>query len=197
MNLKIKDVVIIAIISLVSLPVMYFAMLFLTGNAKIVYVAKEADMLSGGKNKKMKYQKHSRRRDSLMVMHSQSFLASQRERSDVEEEMERLAKQKEHLAILQQELERTRQKLAEERKRFEKLVEQNDELEMKRIKQLAKVYGAMRANEAAQILETLDDRLLIKIIKAIGDDRQKAKIMASLSKSKASRISKRMGKSVK
>ena len=67
---------------------------------------------------------------------------------------------------------------------------------MKRIKQLAKVYGAMRANEAAQILETLDDNLLIKIINAISDDRQKAKIMAGLSKSKAARISKKMGKAV-
>ena len=35
----------------------------------------------------------------------------------------------------------------------------------------------MRPEEAARILETLDDDLLINILGAMGDDRQKAKII--------------------
>ena len=90
-------------------------------------------------------------------------------------------------------IESERQKLAENRKRLEKLVAESNELEQKRIKQLARVYAAMRPREAALILETLEDALLIRILRAINDDRQKGKIVASLSREKAARISRKMG----
>jgi flagellar protein FlbB len=91
-------------------------------------------------------------------------------------------------------LEKTRNELAEERKKLEKLVSQSDELDKKRIKQLAKVYSAMRPEEAATIIETLDDNLVITILTSMGDDRQKAKILSLISKEKATRISKKIGK---
>ncbi len=55
----------------------------------------------------------------------------------------------------------------------------------------------MRPNEAAAILETLKDDLVIKIFKAMGDARQKGKILSNLSNQKASVITKKMGKSLK
>jgi flagellar motility protein MotE (MotC chaperone) len=55
----------------------------------------------------------------------------------------------------------------------------------------------MRPEEAARILETLDDDLLINILGAMGDDRQKAKILSVLSPDKASRVSKKIGKPLK
>lgn len=195
MKLKIKDIIMIAIITLVTFPALYFAMLFVTGNARIEFTSKSPGILKD--RQKLKFLKHSDRRDSLMLAQSQTFLASEKERKKVEEEREHLARQQERINMLTQELESTRKELALEREKFEKLVTKSDELEMKRIKQLAKIYGSMRANEAAQILETLDDNLLIKIINAIGDERQRAKIVANLSKSKASRISKKMGKSTR
>ncbi len=194
MNLKLKDIITIAIISVVTFPLLYFVMLFATGNARIEFTSKKPGFIEN--RQKMKYLKHSNRRDSLMLIQSQAYIASEKERVEVEKKLQQLEKQQERINMLTQELERTRQDLVMEREKFEKLVAKSDEFEMKRIKQLAKVYGAMRANEAAQILETLDDNLLIKIINAISDDRQKAKIMAGLSKSKAARISKKMGRSI-
>lgn len=194
MNLKLKDIITIAIISVVTFPLLYFVMLFATGNAHIEFTSKKPGFIEN--RQKMKYLKHSNRRDSLMLLQSQAYIASEKERVEVEKKLQQLEKQQERINMLTQELERTRQDLVLEREKFEKLVAKSDEFEMKRIKQLAKVYGAMRANEAAQILETLDDNLLIKIINAISDDRQKAKIMAGLSKSKAARISKKMGRSI-
>ncbi len=193
MKLKLKDIITIAVVTLVSFPVLYFAMLFITGNARIEFTSKKPGF--GENRQKLKFLKHSNRRDSLMVAHSQAFLASEKEREEVENKLAQLQKQQDRINMLTQELERTHQELNAQRKKKKKLVAQSDELENKRIKQLAKVYGAMRANEAAQILETLDDTLLIKIINAITDDRQKAKIMAGLSKGKAARISRKMGRS--
>jgi flagellar motility protein MotE (MotC chaperone) len=122
------------------------------------------------------------------------FFAVEQEKADLVAEKTRVAQQQERMLMVQQELEKTRNDLTEERKKLEKVVGQSDTLEKKRIKQLAKVYGAMRPEEAARILETLDDQLLINILSAMGDDRQKAKILSTLSQEKASRISKKIGK---
>ena len=194
MKLSVKDIVTIAVIAVATFPILYFAMLFVTGNARIVFTRQE--QADASEAEKIKMIKKNKVTDSLIAMHSQSFLAYKKEREEVEQKLERLNKQQERINILTRELESTKQQLTEERKKFEELVAKNDELELKRIKQLARVYGSMRANEAARILETLDDALLIKIINAISDDRQKAKIMAGISQSKASQISKKMGKTV-
>jgi len=192
MNLKIKDVILIGIIAILSLPVLYFTMLFVTGNARIEFTQKKPGVTED--RKRLEFLKHSKHTDSLIVVHSQAFLASEKQQVETEKEQERLTKQQERISILTQELETTRKELTAEREKFENLVTKVDDLEAKRIKDLAKIYGAMRANEAAQVLETLDDAMLIKIINAIGDDRQKAKIMAALSKSKAENITKKMGR---
>ena len=191
MKLKLKDIILIAIIAVATFQVLYFAMLFVTGNARIEFVSKKPGAVKD--QQKLKYLKHSNRRDSLLVVQSQAFLASEKTKKEVEEKQERLSKQEERINILTQELDRTRKELTGEREKFEKLVAESDEIEMKRIKQLAKIYGSMRANEAAQILQTLDDNLLIQIINAIGDERQRAKIVANLPKDKAAKITRKMG----
>ncbi len=192
MKLKLKDIITIAVVAIITFPILFFVMLFVTGNARIEFTSKKPGFIEN--RRKMQFLKHSDRRDSLMIVQSQTFLAAEKARKEAQAAKEQLEKQQERINLLTQELEQARQQLALERERFERMVTQSDELETKRIKQLAKVYGAMRANEAARILETLNDDLLIKIINAINDDRQKAKIMAGLSKSKATRISRKMGK---
>ena len=51
----------------------------------------------------------------------------------------------------------------------------------------------MRPAEAASIIATLQDDLAADILDGIGDDRQKAKIIAALPKEKAVRLTKLMG----
>lgn len=195
MKLRLADIIIIAVVMILSFPIMYIVMLFATGNARVEFSKSIQTKIDD--QQKLHIMKHSKYRDSLAVIHLQTYQALQRERNDLEDERKKLVKQQERINILLGELAQKQQELTEQQNKFEQLVAQNDELEMKRIKQLAKVYGAMRANEAARILETLDDNLCIKIINSIGDDRQKAKIMANISQDKASRISKKMGKTVK
>jgi flagellar motility protein MotE (MotC chaperone) len=191
MKLTLKQLIIIAATLTFSFPVMYLLILMITGNAHIEFnqpVKEKKD------EKQLKLMKINAHKDSLSAVQSQMFFAVEQEKADLVAEKTRVAQQQERMLMVQQELEKTRNDLTEERKKLEKVVGQSDTLEKKRIKQLAKVYGAMRPEEAARILETLDDQLLINILSAMGDDRQKAKILSTLSQEKASRISKKIGK---
>jgi len=194
MKIGLKEIIIIAVVTVVSFPVLYFVMLFATGNARIVFTSRTLEDMKN--RQQLNFIKHSARKDSIAAKTSNLYQAIKNERKEIEDERAKLNKQKERINLLQQELEKTKEELSKERKKFEKVISSSDEFENKKIKQLAKVYSAMRANEAAKILETLDDDLVVKIITAIGDDRQKAKIMSNISAAKASRISKKMGKSV-
>jgi len=193
MKLTIKDAVMIAVVSLLMFPVVYMSMMFVTGRAKLEFVNPNAKKEVSGE---VKRQKSSSKLDSMQIVNTESFAAKVRESAEVAKEREALTREQERLNELIAELNKAKEELSAERVRFEGMVSNNGELEMKRIKQLARVYGAMRANEAALILETLNDDLFIKIIKAISDDRQKAKIMAAISKGKASRVSAKMGKKI-
>jgi flagellar motility protein MotE (MotC chaperone) len=193
MKLTLKQLIIIMACLTLSFPVVYLFMMFATGNARIEF--------SKHKEKKdereVKLMALNARKDSLAAQHSQTFMAIEKQLADLDNEKKRVNEERERMLMVQQEIEKTRGDLSEERKKLEKLVGQSDELDKKRIKQLAKVYGAMRPEEAARILETLDDDLLIKILGSMGDDRQKAKIMSTISQEKATRISKKIGKSSK
>jgi flagellar motility protein MotE (MotC chaperone) len=194
MKLNLKQLIIILSCLTLSFPVVYVLMLFATGNARIEF-SKPSKVKKD--ERELKLMSLNARKDSLAVLHSQTFFALEKQKVDLEAEKKRMNEERERMLMVQQELEKTRNELTEERKKLEKLVGQSDELDKKRIKQLAKVYGAMRPEEAARILETLDDELLINILSSMGDDRQKAKILSTLSRDKAARISKKIGKSMK
>jgi flagellar motility protein MotE (MotC chaperone) len=194
MKLTLKQLIIILASLTVSFPVVYLLMLFATGNARIEF----SKPLKEKKDERaLKLMWTNARKDSLADQHSQTFFAIEKQKTELEAEKKNINEDRERMLIVQQELEKTRGGLTEERKKLERLIGQSDDLDKKRIKQLAKVYGAMRPEEAARILETLDDELLIKILGSMGDDRQKAKILSSISKEKAIRISKKIGTSVK
>lgn len=194
MKLTLKQLIIIVATMTLSFPVVYMFMLFATGNARIEFNKPEKSKTD---DKEVKILKINARKDSLVAVQSQTFKAVEQEKADLEAEKKHFAEQQSRMLMVQQELDNTRNQLVEERKKLERLVLQSDTLENKRIKQLAKVYSAMRPEEASRILETLDDYLLIKILSAMGDDRQKAKIMSTISQEKAARISNKIGKSPK
>ena len=193
MKLTLKQLIIILASLTVSFPVIYLLMLFATGNARIEFSKPKEKMEA----RELRLITLNARKDSLAALHSKTFFALEKQKADLEAEKKRMNEERERMLMVQQELERTRNELTEERKKLEKLIGQNDELDQKRIKQLAKVYGAMRPEEAARILETLDDDLLIKILTSMGDDRQKAKILSTISGEKATRISKKIGNPMK
>jgi flagellar motility protein MotE (MotC chaperone) len=173
-----------------SFPVLYFGLMLATGRAHIEVSQPKKDV---NKDREIKVMKLTASRDSLAATQSQTFLALEQEKEDIERERSGLSAQQEQVKMSQDELEKTKTELAAERSKLETLVSQSDSLDKKRTKQLAKVYAAMRPEEAARILETLDDDLCVNILSSMNDDRQKAKILAALSGEKASKISRKIG----
>ncbi len=193
MKLSLKELIIIVAILTLSFPVVYVLMMLATGTARIEF---NQPVKAKKDEREVKLMRFNAKKDSLEAVQSQTFFAIEKQKGDLDEEKKKMAEQQDHVTMVEQELEKTRNELTEERKKLEKLVGQSDELDKKRLKQLAKVYSAMRPEEAARILETLDDDLLINILGAMGDDRQKAKILTALSPDKASRVSKKIGKPI-
>jgi flagellar motility protein MotE (MotC chaperone) len=167
---------------------MYLLMLFLTGTARIEFGQQKEE-----KKENVEVVKYSARKDSLAEANSKTFQAIQLERLELEKERKRIAEFQERMDLAQQDLESKQQSIQQERMKMEKAVTQSDSLDRKKIRELSKIYGAMRPAEAAHILETLKDDLASKVIKGMNDDRQKARILSALSKDKANRISRILG----
>lgn len=188
MNLKIKDIIAIAVVTVLSFPIMYLTMLFVTGSARIEFGVKQEEP-----KEKIEKIEFNKRKDSLSIANSKTFMALQMEKTELQKERERLVEKEKKIDLLQTELEEKRKAFEQERAKIEKLVSLSDSLDRRKIKELSNIYGAMRPAEAAQIIETLQDDLASKVIASIGDERQKGKILSALSKDKASRISKLLG----
>lgn len=189
MNLKIKDIIAIAAVTVLTFPVMYLVMMFLTGTARIEIGNKEEKQ----PKEQVQLVRNNERKDSLAVANSKTFIAIQSEKKELQKERERLSESQKRIDMLQSELEEKRLALEKKREEIEKLVSKSDSLDNKKIKELSKIYGAMRPAEAGEIIETLQDELASKIIANIGDERQKGKILSALSNDKAVRISKILG----
>jgi flagellar motility protein MotE (MotC chaperone) len=179
---------------MLSFPVIYLLLMFATGSAHIEFTRQKKEEK---KEQQVKLIKLDAKKDSLAAAQSQTFQAVEQQKADLDKEKQQLSEQQQRVTLVEQEMEKTRQGLAEERERLEKLVSKSGDLDNKRLKQLAKVYGAMRAEEAARILETLDDGLCVNILAEMGDDRQKAKILTALSPEKAARVSKKISAPIK
>jgi flagellar motility protein MotE (MotC chaperone) len=194
MKLGLRDIIIIAVTTVFSFPIIYLLIMFATGTARIEISQQKKEEK---KEQQVKLMKINSKKDSLAASQSQTFMAVEQQKADLAKERQQLADQQQRMAMVQAELEKTRTDITAEREKLEKLVSKSGDLDKKRLKQLAKVYGAMRAEEAARILETLDDGLCVNILAEMGDDRQKAKILTALSPDKAARVSKKISAPIK
>ncbi len=190
MRLQVKDYIAIGFVTVATFPVLYVVMLFATGSARVEFGPSGEDR---EKQQKVSMVRQSARKDSLIAVNSRTYQALQQERVELEKERLRLREQQDRIDLLQSEVETERKKISEERIKMEKLVARDDSLSGKKVKELAKMYGAMRPAEAASILGTMDEALAAKILGNIGDDRQKGKILGAFSTDKAARISKILG----
>lgn len=190
MKLKLKDYIAIAVVAIFSFPLIYLSMLFMTGNARIEFGPPQKDRAL---QEKIEIMKSSVKKDSLAILNSKTYEALQLEKKELEKERKLLLEQQQKLELLKEEIELQKKKITEEREKMERLVSVSDSLTKKKLKDLAKMYAAMKPIEAAQILETMDEKMCAEIIRYIPDDRQKAKIMEAFSNEKAVRISKILG----
>jgi flagellar motility protein MotE (MotC chaperone) len=194
MNLKMKDLIILAVVILVSFPIVYLGILFRTGNARLEFGPMTKELLG---EKKLEVIKISPKAESLAIANSKIFQALQQERNEIAKERQNILEQRKSLELFQTDLETQKAELKKQQQSIESTVSNNDALGKKKsaqqAAQLSKIYSAMRPAEAAQIISTLSDELAARILDGIGDDRQKAKILGALPSEKATEISQVMG----
>jgi flagellar motility protein MotE (MotC chaperone) len=191
--MKLKDIMVVTVLSLALFPIILIITMYATGFMQVKFgwikqAAEEAKQT-------VETVRYTPYQESLAVLHSKSFEAFEAQRAEIGHREKKLTEDEERLKELQKDITRRNEDLMVTKARLEALVAQSNELELRRIKQLAQVYGSMRAEEAAPILFTLKDSLIVKIMENVSDTRQKAKLMGAmgnLSKERAGTISKLM-----
>jgi len=192
--MRLRDIIAIAVVSLITFPILYIGMLFVTGSLRIEYGFKEKDETPQIKVEEIR---HNARRDSLAAQNTKVFQAAEQERAELVKEQERLADQYKRLEMLQSEIEAQQAEIARQR---EEIIKEREKIEAGKaaaankedpsVKKLAQIYEAMKPAEAAGILETLPDAQVAAILSKMSDNRQKGKILALLNKEKTARINK-------
>ncbi len=186
---KFKEILIVLLIAVLSFPVIYATVLFATGMLRIEYGAPKTAVED---EKKLQVIKRTQKTDSIMISNSRIFQALENEKIEIQKERERLQDLQARLEIAQKELDEKQTIIARQREKMEALVEKSDSLEIKKYKAQAKVYVSMKPLEAAQIIESFSADQAAKILGAMTDDRQKAKILAAMAPEKAAAITTRI-----
>ena len=117
------------------------------------------------------------------------LLALQQERLNLVKEREALENRKKDLKRLEVEVDKKLDQLQATRMRIEKLLEEKDAAELKKIKDLGKVYSKMSPEKAAGILANLDTELATAILENM-KAKAAAKILNNMNRDKAAGLTK-------
>lgn len=191
--MQLKDLIGLSLISLLLFPIILLGTLLATGAVHLeVGSAEDKQRL-----REVFRQADVARQDSAEASQLKAFKAMVAKEDSLEARETRLRADIERLENLKLETLREKEEILKHRLRVEQLVAQSGELQDKQIAGLAEVYGAMKADEAAPILLSLRDSLIVKLMKKIPEARAASKLMAAmavLDVKRAARITELMGR---
>ncbi|MBF0431623.1 MAG: hypothetical protein HQK83_10110 [Fibrobacteria bacterium] len=190
--MKIKDIIGIALVSIAFFPVVLIVIALAMGVARI-----EFGMDRETKQKAETFlRQYQPLQDDAEIKHMKTYEALQKKQTEIAEQKVGLNRQIERLENLKRENLAIKEQIAKDRNKIENLVSQSSDIQNRRIKALAEVYGSMRPEEAAPILLTLNDKLVAKIIRLVPEVRSQSKLLGALGVmdvARAASISKIMG----
>lgn len=174
--MKLKDLIGISLVSIFLFPVILIAIMLAAGVVHIEF--------GNGKDKERLKETFAPPSDEaqqeLEAKQLKAYKAAESKEQDVKAKEADVAKEIERLEALKQETAKAKDEITAERKRIEELVGKNSELQDKQIASLAEVYGGMRPEEAAPILLSLKDEMVVKIMRKIPETRATSKLLAAL-----------------
>jgi len=115
------------------------------------------------------------------------LLALQQERQNLVKERNVLMNQKKDLKRLEAEVDKKLDKLQATRLQIEQLLTEKNAAELKRIRDLSKMYEKMSPEKAARIFSTLDQDLAILILENM-KTKAAAKVLNNMDREKAARL---------
>ena len=174
--MKLKDIIGLSLVSLFLFPVVLIGIMLAAGVAHIEF----------GDGKDKERLKDSFTASELMQQsqteekHLKAFKAAENKEKEIADRQQDLARETERLEALRLEMDAAKKEIEGERRKIEELVGKHSEVADKQIAALAEVYGGMRPEEAAPILLSLDDVMVVRILRKIPETRATSKLMAAL-----------------
>ncbi|MDR2579709.1 MAG: hypothetical protein LBC85_01780 [Fibromonadaceae bacterium] len=177
MNIRARDLIGVGIASLLLFPVVFFAVLLVTGTAKL-----EINGLDEETRKRIAgyLERHTPEQEAQDLEQSKLFEANRNLAIELEERQRELRAESARLELLKLETSQKLAKINENREEINKRVGESQALSDQKIDELAQVYAAMKPVEAAPILMNLDDDSIARILKRVPDSRSQGKLLAAV-----------------
>jgi flagellar motility protein MotE (MotC chaperone) len=177
MKIRVKDVGTAALASLFLFPVVFVAVLLMTGTVHLSLGDGEDDKKDGLVRFLETYHP---KQDSSDAEQSKLFEALKLKEAALSERENRVREEILRLENIKIENDNLKKEIEQHRVRIEQLVGQSKELSDERLDALATVYGNMKPVEAAPILLSMKDDEIVGIIRRIPEVRAQAKLMAAI-----------------
>jgi flagellar motility protein MotE (MotC chaperone) len=174
--MKLKDLLGISLVSIFLFPIVLVGIMLAAGVVHLEFGdGKEKDRIKNaynGEDQAKQEESEAKQLKSYKALETKEKELRDRE-TDVNVEIERL----ENLKL---ETLRAKDEIAEHRRKIEEMVGKSVDIQDKQIASLAEVYGGMRPDEAAPILLSLDNAMVVRIMKKIPETRSTSKLLAAL-----------------
>ncbi len=188
--MQFKDLIGLSIVTMFLFPVVLVGIMLAMGVVHLEYG-------DGKDDPQAAYLRTHEEYKATEAEQTKTFMALQLKEKELAAKESEVNREIERLENLKLETIKAKEEIMVNRKRIEELVQGSEVLQDKKIASLAEVYGAMRPEEAAPILLSLDDRMIVKILQKIPEARATSKIMAAMAAmdvKRTARITEKMGK---
>lgn len=182
--LKLKDIVALGLLAVVTFPIVLLGVLLWTGNVRLVFGPESQDpnarakLLERPEDIPGATTTNSTSTSTILVKGAAGAAAA----GDLDQREAEVLRETKRLEDLRLDDGRLRDTIRAERERLEKLFLARDSLESQRTQVLAATFVGMKPDQAAKILGALDDLLVTAVLRRVADDKSRAKILASLGK---------------
>lgn len=174
--MKLKDLLGISLVSIFLFPIVLVGIMLAAGVVHLEFGdGKDKDRIKhafSGDEQARQEESETKQLKSFKALETKEKELRDRE-ADVNVEIERL----ENLKL---ETLKAKDEIAEHRRKIEEMVGKSADIQDKQIASLAEVYGGMRPDEAAPILLSLDNAMVVRIMKKIPETRSTSKLLAAL-----------------
>jgi flagellar motility protein MotE (MotC chaperone) len=174
--MKLKDLLGISLVSIFLFPIILVGIMLAAGVVHLEF--------GDGKDKdriKTAYTGVDQaKQEEAEAKQLKSFKALETKEKELREKQAEVNVEIERLENLKLETMKAKDEIAGHRQKIEELVGKSEVAQDKQIASLAEVYGGMRPDEAAPILLSLDNAMVVRIMKKIPEMRATSKLLAAL-----------------
>ncbi len=180
--LKLKDIIALGLLGVVTFPVVLLGVLLWTGNVRLVFGPEARDPNARAKLLERPEDIPGATLAPADSNHGAARSGSAMNAGELDEREAEVLRETRRLEDLRLDNVRLRDTIRAERERLERLLLSADSLEGKRTEVLAATFTGMKADQAGKILSALDDVIVTAVLRKVSDDKGRAKLLAALGK---------------